>query len=133
MSEAPYINNINWISFYRNIMIAGGVIALSLILFYLIWLKSPFLQIQTPQGMINTSNLFKFLVIQNRTVWSTNNQSFWLNKASLEGYTYILFLQSQITMFVLYLISISMMMGFWFLWKKIVSLENSENVRILYF
>ena len=94
MSEAPYLGNINWLSFRRNLYIALGIIGFSSIIFYLIWLRSPFLTIRTPWGEYRTSNPIRFLYHLNKTVWNTNNQNFWFTKGSLEGYTYVLIMKS---------------------------------------
>lgn len=72
MAEAPYFDNINWKSFQRNWIIGGIVIFLSYCIFYLIWLRSPFMKLRTPIGKVITKNPFKFFHLMNLTIWSTN-------------------------------------------------------------
>lgn len=48
MIETPYIDNVDWVTFYRNLIIAFISIFFSFLIFSLTWLRSPFLFIKTP-------------------------------------------------------------------------------------
>lgn len=52
MIEAPYIDNVNWVTLYRNLIIAFISIFFSFLIFSLTWLRSPFLYIKTTKKEI---------------------------------------------------------------------------------
>ena len=116
MNEPPYVSSINLTTIYRNLIIAGIFIGISLLVFCLTWLQSPFLVVKTSRGDLITHNPFVFFYRMILTCWETDDQEFWLRRTSLEGYTYIIFLKMKIKMIFYYLVIVYGFLGFLELW-----------------
>ena len=132
MTEAPYVENIDATTLYRNLIFLGIAITISLISLSYAWLKSSFMTIKTRKKEVKTSNPFMFLYLMIKITWNLDDQDFWLANLTLEGYTYILFLVMQIRILFYYLVIVYFSIGVLELWKFFLSLNGDESQHHIY-
>ena len=113
----------------KTLLIALLVIILSIILFYLLWLKSPYFEVPTEYYKVEYqfdkhANFFtKMRVLTNDIL----NHSYWIKHIGYDGYCYLLFMRKIMITLIIYIIIYTISSIIFFVIENIMNLGYMEN------
>lgn len=113
----------------KTLLIALGVIILSLILFYILWLKSPYFEVPTEYYKVEYqfdkhANFFtKMRVLTNDIL----NHSYWIKHIGYDGYCYLLFMRKIMITLITYLFLYAISSIIFYVIINIMNLGFMEN------